>query len=115
MSEQKFDLLLTELQKLNGRITNIDERVTEIGERVTNIGERVTNIETEQHRHGEHIQQLIQIVGTTNQNFEEFQQDTTKRFNRMDRSLHLVESDLDLILQKSNAHEQDINRLIHVE
>jgi SUMO ligase MMS21 Smc5/6 complex component len=122
LSEQKFDLILSELQKINERVTKIDEhvikideRVTKIDERVTKMDERVIKIETEQNRHGEHIQQLIQIVGTTNLNFEEFQQDTTKRFDRVDRSLRLVESDLDLLLQKSNEHERDINRLKHVE
>ena len=108
MSEQKIELILTELQKINERVTKIDERVM-------NIDERVINIETEQHRHGEHIQQLIQLVGTTNVNFGKFQHDTTKRFDRVDRSLRLVESDLDLILQKSNEHERDINRLKHIE
>ena len=115
MSKQKFELILTELQKINERVTKIDERVSNIDERVTNIDERVINIETEQHRHGEHIQQLIQLVGTTNVNFGKFQHDTTKRFDRVDRSLRLVESDLDLILQKSNEHERDINRLKHIE
>lgn len=78
MSEQKFESILAEVQKIN---------------------ERVTKIETEQHCHGVHIQQPIQIVGKTNVNFGKSQHDTTKRFNRVDRSLRLVESDLDLILQ----------------
>ncbi|WP_339250141.1 hypothetical protein NSQ43_10975 [Sporosarcina sp. FSL W8-0480] len=139
MSEQKFELILNELQKISTHVSHLDERVTqmdnrfseiderfsEMGERFTEMGERFTKmderfskmdnrfskIETEQHRHGEHIQQLIQIVGATNNRLEAFQQDTTARFDRVDRSLRLVESDLDLILQKSNKHEREINRL----
>lgn len=64
--------------------------------------ERVMKIETQQHQHVEHIQQLFQLVETTNVNIGKFQYGTTKRFDRVDRSLRLVESDLDLILQKTN-------------
>lgn len=115
MSEQKLDLILSELKKVSEQVTEVNERVTEVNERVTAVSERVTKIETEQQRHGEHIQQLIQIVGATNHNLKEFQQETTKRFDWMDRHMRLLESDFDLILQKSNKHERDINRLKHVE
>lgn len=115
LSEQKLDLILAELQKVNDRVTMIDDHATTMNERMTIIDNRITNIETEQQRHGNHIQQLIQLVGTTNTKLNKFEQTTIKHFSQINRNLRLLESDFDLVLQKTNAHERAINRLKHVE
>lgn len=129
LSEQKLDLILAELQKVNDRVTMIDDHAITMNERMTIIDKRITNIdnylinvdtcittiETEQQRHGNHIQQLIQLVGTTNTKLNKFEQTTIKHFSQIDRNLRLLESDFDLVLQKTNAHERAINRLKHVE
>ncbi|MEC1177226.1 hypothetical protein P9B03_01915 [Metasolibacillus meyeri] len=101
MNEQKLDLILRELQKVNERIATIDQRVT--------------NIDTKQQRHCEHIQQLIQLVGATNENLTKLEAATLKRFGQVDCGLRMLEADFDLILSKTNEHERDINRLKHVE
>lgn len=94
LSEQKFESILTELQKIN---------------------EHLTKIETEKLRQGEYIQQLLQVARTTNLNLEKLEQDTIKHFDRADRPLCFIEADLDLIFRKSTKLERDINRLKLVE
>lgn len=52
------------LEQLLKKVTNIETRVTD-------IETKVANIETEQQRQGDHIHQLIQIVGATNTKLED--------------------------------------------
>ncbi|WP_052344240.1 hypothetical protein [Bacillus ndiopicus] len=129
MSEQKLDLILSELKNMNNymmtmdnrmtsmekRMTSMEERMTVMEKHMTSMDNRITNIEAEQQRHGEHIQQLIQIVGTTNASLSNFEQVSKKHFNQVNRNLRLLESDFELLFQKSNEHERDINRLKHAE
>lgn len=107
-----MDNRMTSMEK---RMTSMEERMTVMEKHMTSMDNRITNIEAEQQRHGEHIQQLIQIVGTTNASLSNFEQVSKKHFNQVNRNLRLLESDFELLFQKSNEHERDINRLKHAE
>lgn len=93
MNEKKLDLILNEIKDLKGT---------------------VKNLESIQRSQGEHIQQLIQIVGTTNAKVEElteevhgikntihiFRSETDVNFRKVDRRVKLIESDLDETMSK---------------
>lgn len=75
---------------------------------------KLETMESIQRSQGEHIQQLIQIVGTTNARVEElteevyqikntlhiFRSETDVNFRKFDRRVKLIESDLDETMSK---------------
>ena len=93
MNEKKLDLILSKLENLEGE---------------------VKDIKAVQRSQGEHIQQLIQIVGTTNAKLEELTEDVRQikntihifrsesdvNFRKFDRRVKLIESDLDETMSK---------------
>lgn len=46
---------------------------------------------------------------------EAFQQESNQNFSRLDKQLRLLESDVDLILQKVSTHEREIHRLKKID
>jgi len=107
MDEKILELILSELKEIKGTVKNLEGRFD-------HLEGRINLLEQTQHSHGEHIQQLIRIVGNTNAKFEElteevehikdilhtFRSETDVNFRKLDRRIKLIESDLDETMSK---------------
>lgn len=100
MNEKKLDLILDEIKDVKDTVKNLEGSVR-------SLEGTVKNLEAMQRSQGEHIQQLIQIVGTTNAKVEEL----TEEVRQMNKVQQEQQKILERLSIRSISQEADIAEL----
>ncbi len=102
-----------------------EKLLNKILEKIEQVDTRLQKVEIEQNRHGDHIQQLIQIVGSTNARLEELTiyvhriQDDTTSLKENQKTIMSIQQDQQKILERlsfrSISQEADIAELRRIK